>query len=94
MHRVAQVRALENYRIEVRFADGTHGIVDLPDLAGSGVFSLWNDYERFRQVQVGEAGELVWSEHVDLCPDSLYMRLTGKRPEDVLRRLRRELVHA
>ena len=35
------------------------------------------------KVKIGETGELIWSEQVDLCPDALYLRLTGKKPEDI-----------
>ncbi len=41
MHKVTQVKALEDYRLELTFADGTHGTVDLSDLARKGVFALW-----------------------------------------------------
>lgn len=91
MNKITHVKALEKYRLELTFGDGTHGVVDLSDLAGSGVFALWNDYAQFRQVRIGDTGELVWSDQVDLCPDSLYLRLTGKTPEDIFPSLQHEL---
>ena len=94
MYKLTHVEVLENYRLELTFSEGTHGIVDLSDLAGSGVFVLWNDYEEFRKVRIGDTGELVWTDQVDLCPDALYLRLTGKRPEDVFPVLRHEPAHA
>lgn len=39
-------------------------------------------------------GELVWGNDLDLCPDSLYLRLTGKKPEEVFTSLQRKAIHA
>jgi hypothetical protein len=78
MKRIAGVIVLADYLLDITFTDGTRGTVDLSDLAGSGVFALWNDYTEFRKVRIGDTGELIWSDQVDLCPDSLYLRMTGK----------------
>ena len=94
MHRISNVKALRDYRLKLTFNDGTQGIVDVSDLAGSGVFSLWNDYDRFLGVKIGETGELIWSDKVDLCPDALYLRLTGKKPEEIFPSLKHDLANA
>lgn len=94
MHKISQVTVLENYRIDLCFVDGTRGKVDLSDLAGRGVFEVWNDYTEFRKAMVGEAGELVWPSGVDLCPDALYLRITGKKPEEEFPALQNELANA
>jgi len=72
-----EVRALERYRIWVRYSDGAEGIVDLSDLAGRGVFILWDDEQEFRKVSIGPGGEITWGDQIDLCPDAIYLRLTG-----------------
>jgi hypothetical protein len=94
MMRIKHVKVLKGYRLELTFSDDTHGVADLSDLVGRGVFELWNDYDRFLNVHIGDTGELVWSDQVDLCPDSLYLRVTGKSPEDIFPNLRGELAHA
>lgn len=94
MRRVLKVKALQGYRLALEFDDGVSGIVDLADLAGKGVFALWNDRAAFEQVRIGSSGELVWSDQVDLCPDALYLKLTGRKPEDVFPALRREPANA
>jgi len=38
-----EVKALANYRIWIRYADGSEGEVDLSHLAGKGIFELWED---------------------------------------------------
>ena len=94
MHRITRAEALAGYRIDLSFADGTKGIADLSSLAGQGVFALWNDYAEFLNVSIGDTGELIWSDRIDLCPDSLYLKVTGKEPADVFPALRHEPAHA
>ena len=93
MHKVVAVKVLEDYKLDLVFANGKRGIVDLSRLVGKGVFALWGDYLVFRDVRVGTSGELTWGEEVDLCPDALYMQATGQRPEDVFPSLKHEPIH-
>lgn len=83
-----EVKAREGYRIWLRYEDGAEGEVDLSDLAGSGVFSAFKDREFFEAVSIGEFGEIRWSEEIDLDPYEIYMRLTGKKPEELFPNLR------
>ncbi len=94
MHKVRQVEALQGYRLKLSFVGGETGEVDLSDLAGRGVFSAWKDYAEFQKVKTGDSGDLVWPSGVDLCPDALYFRMTGKRPEEEFPSLHLELTHA
>lgn len=72
------VEPRKGFRIWLRYTDGAEGEVDLSDLAGGGVFSAWDDRACFEAVHVTEYGAIAWSEELELCPDALYMRLTGK----------------
>jgi hypothetical protein len=81
-------KTTRKFPLYVKFSDGTEGKVDLSEFAGKEVLALWNDYSQFEQVTIGSSGELVWSEDVDLDGLGLYLRLTGKKPEDVLPTLR------
>ncbi len=83
MIRPLEVRALGPYRIWLRYQDGTQGEVDLSHLAGKGVFSVWDHEGVFAKVRLGPHGAIEWPGDVDLCPDAIYLRLTGKRPEEV-----------
>lgn len=94
VYKITKVEAKENYRVEITFADGTHGTVDLSDLVGKGVFAKWKDCEYFQRVRIGSSGELVWDNEIDLCPDALYLEVTGKTPEDIFPSLKHEAVHA
>jgi len=83
MVRPVEVRPLPGYRIWLRYQDGTEGEVDLSHLAGNGVFSAWEQEGVFAQVKLGPHGQIEWPGELDLCPDALYLTLTGKRPEDI-----------
>ena len=94
MYRITNVKVLEGYNIRLKYADGTEGTVNLSRLVGKGVFSLWNNYDEFKNVSIGSSGELLWGSEVDLCPDSLYLEITGKKPEEIFPNLKRESIHA
>jgi len=94
MPKPTEVRPLDNYRIWVKYSDGVEGVVDLSDLAGVGVFALWNDYREFQKVHIGTSGEIAWNEQIDICPDSTYLKITGKNPEDIFPKLRELAVYA
>jgi hypothetical protein len=90
MARPIEAKALPNFRIWLRYDDGIEGEVDLSDLAGRGVFKAWNDATFYGLVRVGSHGAIEWGSDIDLCPDAMYMRLTGKSPEEVFPALRPE----
>lgn len=92
--RLAEARPLKNFHLWVRYSDGSQGEVDLSDLAGRGVFSSWDEPGSFESVRIGPLGELQWSDEIELCADSVYMRLTGKAPEEVFPALKRAAVDA
>ena len=77
------VEPREGFRIWLRYADGVEGEVDLSDVAGKGVFVAWLDRKFFEDVRIGEWGEIAWRNEIDLCPDALYLEITGKSPEDI-----------
>ena len=83
MVRPVEVRPLAPYRIWLRYQDGSEGEVDLSHLAGKGVFTIWEREGVFARVKLGPHGEFEWQDDVELCPDAIYLKLTGKRPEDV-----------
>ena len=87
-----EVKPLTDFRIWLSYEDGTEGTVDLSDVAGRGVFAAWNDPAFFRSVRLGSHGAIEWGASIDICPDAMYLRLTGKSPEDVFPALKS--VHA
>ena len=84
MVRPTAVEPRDGYRIWLRYSDGVTGEVDLSHLAGRGVFEAWNDRVCFEAVRITEYDAVAWSEELELCPDALYMQLTGKSVEEVM----------
>ena len=83
MIKLLEARALPGHRLWLRFADGIEGEIDLANLVGKGVFKAWEDPEAFERVSVEHGRNVAWGEGIDLCADSLYLDLTGKKPEEV-----------
>ena len=94
MIRATDVKALPNYKIWIKYADGTQGEVDLSEYTGKGIFKKWDDYSFFEKVSIGSSGEIKWDTNIDLCPDSIYMKLTNLSPEDLFPSLINEEVNA
>lgn len=79
--RVASVRHLKDYELEISFSDGTVANLDFRQrIAGrGGVFRALQSVDFFARVTVDpEAGTLVWPNGLDFCPDVLYSEATGK----------------
>jgi hypothetical protein len=79
---VTQVTALPDYRLHVRFIDGTEGEVNMTGLVNreqAGVFGKLRDIKLFEQVEVS-LGAVTWPGEIDLAPDAMYdeIRLRGK----------------
>ena len=73
--RIAAVRVVEAYVLELTFRDGSVGQVDLATsiVGAGGVFEALNDPKVFAQVRVDpEWGTIVFPNGVDLDPDRLY----------------------
>jgi hypothetical protein len=94
MFKPVSVHALPGFRLHVQYTDGVEGVVDLADLVGQGVFSLWSEPGAFEAVTIGSSGEIRWSDDVDLCPDAIYLEISGKSPRDVLPNLAKASVNA
>lgn len=88
------VKALPGYRLELRFDNGESGVVDLSEFVGRGVFAAWERPGVFEQVAVTSEGAVEWPGELDMCPDALYLRMTGKRPQDVFPSLQNRPSHA
>lgn len=74
---VAEVTALDGFRLSVRFIDGTTGTVDLSGLIRSpraGVFAQLADPSLFGQVFI-EYGVVTWPGELDLAPDAMYTEI-------------------
>ena len=78
MLRPVAVEAREGRRIWLRYSDGAAGEVDLSDMTGKGVFKAWDEPGCFEKVHIAPHRAIAWSDDLELCPEALYMELTGK----------------
>lgn len=83
MKRIIQLQVLDGFRVWLRFNDGVEGIVDFSGRPHTGVYAVWDDYAFFRQAWIGDAGELVWNEQLDFCPDALWLKVSGRSPDSL-----------
>ena len=84
MIRPTAVAPRDGYRIWLRYSDGAAGEIDLSPLVGQGVFAAWQDPACFAAVRLAEHGAIVWDEDLELCPDALYLQLTGKALSEIM----------
>ena len=91
---IVEVKPLGGFRLFLKFNDGVSGTVDLSSIAGRGVFVSWLNEGFFEKVRITDVGALEWPGELDLCPDSLYLQITGKKPEDLFPAIVRNLAHA
>jgi hypothetical protein len=84
MKKITAIRVLEDYRVWLRFDDGVEGELDFSHKARTGVYAGWANYDNFRQARIGDCGELQWDSQVDFCPESLWLQVTGQKPEALL----------
>ena len=94
MCRAIAVQAQDNYMLWVQYDDGVAGRVDLSNLVGKGVFAAWTDRRVFEMVHIGPSGEIAWNDQIDMCPDAMYLKITGKKPEELFPALTQVLQHA
>jgi len=77
---IVAVKALDGYRLWLRFEDGVEGEVDIARLIRfTGVFAPLKNKVCFDQVRVNaELGTIGWPNGADLDPDVLYSVITGE----------------
>ncbi len=92
MIRPTAVEPREGHRIWVRYSDGASGEVDLSHLAGRGVFEAWNHRAHFESVRITSVGAIARDDAIELCPDAVYLRLTGKSVEEAMPGVQNRLV--
>ena len=72
------VKSQGKYKIWLKYSDQTQGIIDLSDLANQGIFEAWEANNLFEKVYIDKiSNAIAWNEDIDICPDSLYLKLRG-----------------
>jgi len=75
---VGDVKPEADYRLFVRFADGSGGRVQLAPEDFTGVLAPLREPSFFGQVFV-DHGAVAWPGEIDLAPDAMYRQLAGAR---------------
>lgn len=71
MDKVVSVRPLENYLLEVEFADGFRKVIDVKPFIGAGISAALEEEAYFRQVTLEDGGGIAWPNGYDFCPNFL-----------------------
>ena len=80
--KIISVEALEKYKIKVVFADGIQGVYDVSDLAGAGVFKIWDVNDNFFKVFINqESGAISWLGEIEIDTINAYRTLKGISPD-------------
>ena len=77
MERVSLVKALDSFRLDVTFSDGTRGTVQVKDRLFGPMFAPLKDPAYFAQASVDDYGAICWPNGADLAPDALYREIRG-----------------
>ena len=77
---LTEAKPIGDYKVSVRFEDGTAGEVDLSYLLDyGGFFEPLRDPDFFRELRADpEAGTIVWPNDADIAPETLYARARGR----------------
>jgi len=74
--RMQKAEYLGDYRVRLRFSDGTEGEIDLQSELWGEVFEPLKDTARFAEFVLNEELEtIVWPNGADFAPEFLYQRL-------------------
>jgi hypothetical protein len=81
--RITAAKSLPGYQLKLTYDNGESGVVDLSSFVGHGVFNVWEDPSVFNSVRVTDHGAVEWPGEIDLCPDALYLQMTGKSADEI-----------
>jgi hypothetical protein len=78
MEKIVSVQVLPDWRLDIRFSDGTSGMISIKDRLFGPMFEPLKDQAYFAQAKVDEFGAICWPNGADLAPDAIYEVLRSK----------------
>ena len=76
--KITSVEASEKYKLKIVFNDGTKGIYDVADIAGKGVFKIWDAGNNFFNVHINKvSGAISWPGEIDIDTLNAYCSIKG-----------------
>ena len=80
--KIISVKALDKFKLKISFNDGLKGIYDVSDLAGKGVFKIWDTNDNFFKVFINkESGAISWQGEIEIDTLNAYCTISGISPE-------------
>jgi hypothetical protein len=80
--RVISIISQGKYKLQLKFSDGTEGVLDLSAHAGKGVFKSWDENDYFDKVYINElSGAISWPSDIDIDTLQAYFTIKGITPE-------------
>ena len=76
--KVTKLKVLPGYRLEVAFADGRSGVVDMSKDRFEGVLAPLADEVFFAQARIHE-GVVTWPNGVEIAPDAMYDEVLSRQ---------------
>jgi hypothetical protein len=82
---VVSAKYVDGYRLDVTFADGKSGIVDLERIIRKvRLFRRLTDVAVFKRFRINpDFGVLCWGDDLDIAPETLYEQATKHHPLQV-----------
>lgn len=71
MEKIVSVNVVSSYKLEILFADGFKGIIDVSPFIGGGISDALKSPEYFTQVSINEFSGITWPNGYDFCPNYL-----------------------
>ena len=78
MEKIVSMQVLPDWRLDIRFSDGTSGVISIKDRLFGPMFEPLKDQAYFAQARVDEFGAICWPNGADMAPDALYAILRSK----------------
>jgi len=86
---------MDSGTIWLRYSDGMEGVADLSGIIGKGIFKELENREKFDAATISENGRsLAWGEDLELCADALYLKISGKKVEEIMPKARNLTMNA
>jgi hypothetical protein len=83
MIRAIAVKALADFRLQVKFNNGVEGVVDLSRLKSGEAFKFWLEKDNFEKAYIDGEG-IAWNENLDIDALSIYLEITGQTFEQYM----------
>jgi len=76
MHKIRNVKPLQNYKLEIEFDDKKIFVFDVSKYLYGEVFEPLKKDTEFKKVKIDKTlGTIVWETGADFCPDTLYQEM-------------------